>query len=203
MAAEAEAVEEAVEEARVAAEQVEVAAEVEAAEQVRVPKEVKVAAARGVSAGVDPLSSLSSEDRRYLALKLTDYSRESFRRLRGGYGSSAGRLRQAAERRRAPPGDGTRRGWQPASDGSRTRGVTMEMAARPASAQAVAARERLLADLGQFGAGPGCKAAPSAPPPASAGAGVGVGAGAGAGDRVAARAHTRGPPAGSQRDVRG
>jgi fused signal recognition particle receptor len=180
MAAEAEAVEEAVEEARVAAEQVEVAAEVEAAEQVRVPKEVKVAAARGVSAGVDPLSSLSSEDRRYLALKLTDYSRESFRRLRGGYGSSAGRLRQAAERRRAPPGDGTRRGWQPASDGARTRGVTMEMAARPASAQAVAARERLLADLEQFGAGPGCKAAPSAPPPASAGAGVGVGAGAGA-----------------------
>lgn len=128
-------------------------------------KEVKVAAADGVSAGVDPLSSLSPEDRRYLALKLTDYSRESFLRLRGGYGSSVGGLRQAAERRRAPPGDGTRRGWQPASDGPRTRGVTMEMAARPPSAQAIAARARLLADIEQFGAGPGCKAAPPAPPP--------------------------------------
>ena len=170
MAAEADAVEE----ARAAAE-VELAAEVEAAEGVRMAKEVKVAAARGVSAGVDPLSSLSPEDRRYLALKLTDYSRESFLRLRGGFGSSVGGLRQAAERRRAPPGDGMRRGWQPASDGTRTRGVTMEMAARPPSAQAVAARERLLADLEQYGAGPGCKAAPSALPPA-AGAGAGVGA---------------------------
>jgi len=133
----------------------------------------------GASAGVDPLSSLSPEDRQHLALKLTDYARESLLRLRGGYGSSVAPPRPAAERRRPPPADSTRKGWRPAGGGARTRGVAMELVARPPSAQAVAARARLLADLEQYGAGPGCKAAPSAPPPrAAAAAGAEAGAGA-------------------------